>query len=200
MSLVRFPVQVIGTDAVRVLKSKNVWLDHLDVSSDQDHGKDYYDGLIDITHACDYVTVSYVHFHNHEKTSLVGHSDTNGSEDTGHLTVTFAYNFWENLNSRGPSLRFGTSHIYNNYYDNMVDCINIRKGAKALVENNVFAGSSAKGLYSVDGTGSAQASGNDFGSASDSIDSTTLSMEYKYSLKDAGEVASYVQSNAGATL
>ncbi|GMG19205.1 unnamed protein product [Ambrosiozyma monospora] len=192
--------KVIGTDAVRVQKSKNIWLDHLDVSSDQNHGKDYYDGLIDITHACDYITVSYVHFHDHEKTSLVGHSDSNGSEDTGHLTVTFAFNFWENLNSRGPSLRFGTGHIYNNYYDNMSDCINIRKGAKALVENNVFAGSSSKGLYSVDGTGSAQASGNDFGSASDSIDSTTLSMEYKYSLKDAGDVASYVQSNAGATL
>ncbi|GMG21446.1 unnamed protein product [Ambrosiozyma monospora] len=192
--------KVIGTDAVRVLKSTNVWLDHLDVSSDQDHGKDYYDGLIDITHASDYITVSYVHFHDHEKTSLVGHSDSNGSEDTGHLTVTYAYNFWENLNSRGPSLRFGTGHIYNNYYDNMNDCINIRKGAKALVENNVFAGSSSKGLYSVDGSGSAQASGNDFGSASDSIDSTTLSMEYKYSLKDAGDVASYVQSNAGATL
>ncbi|GME94511.1 unnamed protein product [Ambrosiozyma monospora] len=133
-------------------------------------------------------------------TSLVGHSDSNSSEDTGHLTVTYAFNFWENLNSRGPSLRFGTGHIYNNYYDNMSDCINIRKGAKALVENNVFAGSSSKGLYSVDGTGSAEASGNDFGSASDSIDSTTLSMEYQYSLKDAGDVASYVQSNAGATL
>ncbi|GME87332.1 unnamed protein product [Ambrosiozyma monospora] len=200
MSLVRFLVQVIGTDAVRVLKSTNVWLDHLDVSSDMTHGKDYYDGLIDITHACDYVTVSYVHFHDHEKTSLVGHSDSNGAEDTGHLTVTFAYNFWENLNSRGPSLRFGTGHIYNNYYDNMNDCINIRKDAKALVQNNVFAGSSSKGLYSVDGTGSAEASGNDFGSASDSINSTTLTMEYQYSLKDATDVASYVQSNAGAIL
>ncbi|GMG39943.1 unnamed protein product [Ambrosiozyma monospora] len=29
--------KVIGTDAVRVQKSKNIWLDHLDVSSDQDH-------------------------------------------------------------------------------------------------------------------------------------------------------------------
>ncbi|GMG42178.1 unnamed protein product [Ambrosiozyma monospora] len=63
--------KVKGTDAVRVQKSKNIWLDHLDVSSDQNHGKDYYDGLIDITHACDYITVSYVHFHDHEKTSLV---------------------------------------------------------------------------------------------------------------------------------
>ncbi|GME72075.1 unnamed protein product [Ambrosiozyma monospora] len=131
---------------------------------------------------------------------VIGHSDINGSEDTGHLTVTYAYNFWENLTSRGPALRFGIGHIYNNYYDNMDDCIDIKKGAKALVENNVFTGSSSKGLYSVDGTGKAQVSGNDFGSASNNIESTTLSMEYQYSLKDVSEVASYVQSNAGAIL
>ncbi|GME84835.1 unnamed protein product [Ambrosiozyma monospora] len=29
--------KVVGTDAVRVQKSTNVWLDHLDLSSDQDH-------------------------------------------------------------------------------------------------------------------------------------------------------------------
>ncbi|GMG40378.1 unnamed protein product [Ambrosiozyma monospora] len=80
--------KVIGTDAVRVQKSKNIWLDHLDVSSDQDHGKDYYDGLIDITHACDYITVSFVHFHDHEKTSLVGHSDSNDSVLATSTTTT----------------------------------------------------------------------------------------------------------------
>lgn len=28
--------------------SNNVWIDHCDVSSDMDHDKDYYDGLIDV--------------------------------------------------------------------------------------------------------------------------------------------------------
>jgi pectate lyase len=28
--------------------SNNVWIDHVDVSSDRDHDKDYYDGLIDV--------------------------------------------------------------------------------------------------------------------------------------------------------
>ena len=28
--------------------SNNVWIDHCDVSSDRDHDKDYYDGLIDV--------------------------------------------------------------------------------------------------------------------------------------------------------
>jgi len=32
-----------------------------------DHGYDYYDGLLDITHGSDYVTVSYNYFHDHWK-------------------------------------------------------------------------------------------------------------------------------------
>jgi pectate lyase len=35
-------------DALGVQKSTNVWIDHIDVSSDLDHDKDYYDGLIDV--------------------------------------------------------------------------------------------------------------------------------------------------------
>jgi pectate lyase len=80
----------------------------MDLSSDKDHGKDYYDGLCDITHASDYVTVSNTYFHDHYKASLVGHSDHNGAEDTGHLRVTYANNHWYKINSRTPSIRFGT--------------------------------------------------------------------------------------------
>jgi pectate lyase len=36
-------------DAIGVQKSTNVWIDHVDVSSDQDHDKDYYDGLLDVS-------------------------------------------------------------------------------------------------------------------------------------------------------
>jgi pectate lyase len=40
-----------------------------------DHGKDYYDGLIDIAHAADYLTVSWNRLPDHYRVSLVGHSD-----------------------------------------------------------------------------------------------------------------------------
>jgi pectate lyase len=99
-------------DAITIQASKNVWVDHVDVSSDLNNGKDYYDGLIDITHASDWVTVSNSYLHDHYKASLVGHSDDNGDEDTGHLTVTYANNYWNNVNSRTPSFRFGTGHIF----------------------------------------------------------------------------------------
>lgn len=38
---------------------------------------------------------------------LIGHSDSNGAEDVA-ITVSVHHIFWENLNSRGPSFRFGT--------------------------------------------------------------------------------------------
>jgi pectate lyase len=86
-------------DAIGVQYSTNVWLDHLDVSSDRDHDKDYYDGLIDLTHAADYISITNTYFHDHWKGSLVGHSDNNGGEDKGHLRVTYANNYWSNSKS-----------------------------------------------------------------------------------------------------
>jgi hypothetical protein len=34
---------------IEVEYSNNVWIDHVDVSSDRDHDKDYYDGLLDVS-------------------------------------------------------------------------------------------------------------------------------------------------------
>ena len=99
-------------DAIGIQEASNVWVDHVDLSSDRDHDKDYYDGLCDITHGSDYITVSNTYFHDHWKASLVGHSDSNEDEDSGNLIVTYANNYWSNVNSRGPSFRFGTGHIY----------------------------------------------------------------------------------------
>ena len=103
-------------------------VDHCDLSSNRDHDKDYYDGLLDVTHACDYVTISNTYLHDHWKASLVGHSDSNGDEDKGHLTVTYANNYWKNINSRMPSYRFGTGHIINSYFEDCNDGINTRQG------------------------------------------------------------------------
>lgn len=50
-------------DAIAIQASSNVWVDHCDLSSDMDHDKDYYDGLCDVTHAANYVTISNTYFH-----------------------------------------------------------------------------------------------------------------------------------------
>lgn len=99
-------------DAISIQAADNVWVDHCDLSSDRDHDKDYYDGLCDVTHAANYITISNTYFHDHWKASLVGHSDSNADEDEGNLIVTYANNYWSNVNSRGPSFRFGTGHVF----------------------------------------------------------------------------------------
>ncbi|KAI9037143.1 pectate lyase family protein [Aspergillus affinis] len=187
-------------DAIAVNKGNNVWIDHVDVSSDKDNGKDYYDGLIDLTHAADYVTVSNSFIHDHYKASLVGHSNSNADEDTGHLRITYANNYWYNINSRAPSFRFGTGHIYNSYYENASDGINTRLGAQLLVESNQFVGSK-KPLYSVDDDGYAVANDNDFGDGENTAPKGTLtSVPYKYDLVGSSKVKAAVVGTAGQTL
>ncbi|TRM68160.1 polysaccharide lyase family 1 protein [Schizophyllum amplum] len=185
-------------DAIGVQEANNVWVDHCDLSSDRDHDKDFYDGLLDVTHGSTGVTLSNNYIHDHWKASLVGHSDNNGDEDAA-LQVTYTGNFFENLNSRGPSFRFGTGHLFNNYYSGVSDGINTRDGAQLLVENNVFV-DSKKALYSTD-EGFAVATGNDFGNSENTASEGTLtSMDYEYTLLDTSEVAASVQASAGQTL
>jgi pectate lyase len=106
-------------DAIHVDGATHVWIDHNDLSSDTSSGTDYYDGLVDITHAADYITVSWNYEHDHIKCNLLGHSDSNASEDTGHLRVTYHHNYFRNCDQRGPRVRFGNPvHVFNNYYYN----------------------------------------------------------------------------------
>ncbi|KAG9230840.1 putative pectate lyase A [Amylocarpus encephaloides] len=186
-------------DAIGVQKSTNVWIDHVDISADRDHDKDFYDGLIDFAHAADFVTISNCKIHDHWKASLVGHSDSNSEEDKGNLRVTYHNNHWLNINSRGPSFRFGTGHMYNNYYDTVSDGINTLQGSQVLVENNVFIGSK-KTLYSTD-SGFAVATGNDFGGVSNAAEVGTLTkVPYTYTKVEASAVMTTIVGVAGNTL
>jgi pectate lyase len=119
--------------------AKNVWIDHCDFSSDREHGADFYDGLLDINHGSDFVTVSWNRFHDHYKTSLVGNSDDLEAEDAGHLTVTYHHNSFLNSGGRNPSVRFGLVHVFDNDYRDLDDyAIASRMNAQVVVENNWF--------------------------------------------------------------
>jgi pectate lyase len=52
-------------DAIGIDESTNVWVDHCDLSGDLSAGKDDLDGLLDITHGAEWVTVSNTYFHDH---------------------------------------------------------------------------------------------------------------------------------------
>ncbi|KDN50280.1 hypothetical protein RSAG8_01616, partial [Rhizoctonia solani AG-8 WAC10335] len=112
--------KVKGNDAITIQKSNRIWIDHNEFYSDTTHGFDYYDGQVDITHADDYITISWNKFHDHYKSSLIGHSPDNAAEDTGHFKITYHHNSWKNVHTRTPAIRFGTVHVYNNLVENVV--------------------------------------------------------------------------------
>jgi len=189
-------------DALSLDKSTNVWIDHNSFSSlGLVGGKDDYDGLLDITHASDYVTVSWNKFENHWKASLIGHSDSNASEDTGKLHVTYANNYWSNINSRAPSVRFGQAHIYNNYYTNLpTSGANCRMGAKCLVEGNDFVNVKLAVVTDLDSDveGYATERNNIFTSSTKRITKTGApTIPYSYSVASASSVKNTVTNGAG---
>jgi pectate lyase len=192
---------VAPADGITVQASTKVWIDHNAFSSDLDHGKDYYDGLLDISHASDYVTVSWNTFKNHYKGSLVGHSDNNASEDTGHLRVTYHHNWFDQVNSRIPSLRFGTGHFYDNYVVGAETAVHSRMGAQMFVQNNVFRDTEVAVTTNRDSDvdGYANLSGNDLGGATTEISQvgTFTSPPYSYTAEPASTVVASVTSGAG---
>jgi pectate lyase len=188
-------------DAIHIESSNHLFLDHNDLSSDTTHGTDYYDGLLDITHAGDYITVSYNYIHDHIKCSLIGHSDDNASEDTGRFHVTYHHNYFKNCDQRTPSIRFGTLHAYNNYFVNGSTGIHTRMNAQALVQNNVWSGVEVpiETTEDSDIDGYVNQSGNVFGGGTNKITRTgsLTSVPYSFSLGSNATVAGYVTANAG---
>jgi pectate lyase len=192
---------VAPADGITVQASTKVWIDHNAFSADRDHDKDYYDGLLDITHASDNVTVSWNTFKDHYKGSLVGHSDNNADEDTGHLRVTYHHNYFSNVYSRIPSLRFGTGHFYDNYVVGAETACHSRMGAQMLVENNVFRSTKVAVTTNRDSDedGYANLRGNDLGGAATEISQvgTFTSPPYSYTAEPASSVVASVTSGAG---
>jgi pectate lyase len=115
-------------DSAVVHGSTHVWMDH-NTFTDGDHpdstlphyyGRVYeqHDGELDIVKGADYVTASWNVFADHDKTILIGNSDSaaTAAVDRGHLKVTFHHNLFSNLVERAPRVRFGQVDSYNNHF------------------------------------------------------------------------------------
>ncbi|MCI5542023.1 MAG: hypothetical protein MR385_08000, partial [Treponema berlinense] len=60
------------------------------------------------------------------------------------MRVTFAGNYFKNINARMPLFRYGKGHILNTYFDagtqsDSASCINVRAGSELYIEGNNFA-------------------------------------------------------------
>lgn len=145
-------------DLISLQGAKRVWIDQ-NTFSDGDRPDKYsgpvfpfpqnelsqkvqhHDGVIDITHGADLVTISNNHFKDHDKLMLIGHSDSNKS-DAGKLRVTIRNNYFENVGQRMPRVRYGKVHVYNNYF--VGDAAGKYDPAKPAFENHVASLKQAK--------------------------------------------------------
>lgn len=113
-------------DNLSVWTSTSVWVDH-NTFDDGDHppatldtvyGRPFevHDGLVDVTHGSDLVTISSNVLHEHDKTSLVGSSDSR-TQDRGQHRITYHHNHWIDIGQRAPRVRYGDVHVYNELYE-----------------------------------------------------------------------------------
>jgi pectate lyase len=112
-------------DTVSMTGATHVWVDHSNFSDGNDtddlepvyFGRPYqrHDGLLDITKASDLVTASYNNFFDHDKTMLIGSTNTVGA-DVGKLRVTLHHNRFANVGQRAPRVRFGQVDVYDNFF------------------------------------------------------------------------------------
>lgn len=95
-------------DAIRLVASTKVWIDHNTLYKCED-------GLIDVTLGSNNVTISNNWFRDHDKVMLLGHDDA--FEADKNMKVTVVYNrFGPNCNQRMPRVRHGYAHVVNNQY------------------------------------------------------------------------------------
>jgi pectate lyase len=141
-------------DTLTISGATHVWVDHCsfddgdrpDRSARSAFGRrlQHHDGLLDIIKQANHVTVSWNVFSNHDKTSLVGNSDSR-KDDAGHLKVSFHHNRFEGVKERTPRVRFGQVHVFNNLFVAAADTpypygysLGVGLGSRIVSENNAW--------------------------------------------------------------
>jgi pectate lyase len=139
--------------------AKNIWIDHCSFSDGERadstfpnyFGREYqhHDGAIDITKQASFITVSYCYFTNHDKTCLFGSSDNPQNPDKRFLKVTMHHNFFDKTGQRTPRVRFGEVHVYNNYYNDVLEyAIGVGVSSSIYAEANFFEGKAVEAQLS----------------------------------------------------
>ncbi|WP_125718830.1 pectate lyase family protein [Flavobacterium ustbae] len=129
----------------------HVWVHNCDLfygnaGSDADQIKG--DGALD-NKTSTYITLSYNHFWDNGKASLLGLSEGT----TSGLYITYHHNWFDHSDSRHPRVRYYSAHIYNNYYDGVSKYgAGSTLGSSLFVEGNYYRNSKHPMLTSLQGT------------------------------------------------
>ncbi|KAH0708782.1 hypothetical protein KY284_010209 [Solanum tuberosum] len=101
-------VGAVDGDAIRMVTSSKIWIDHNTLYESED-------GLIDVTRGSTNITISNNWFRTQNKVMLLGHDDGFLRDKNMKVTVAFNY-FGPNCNQRMPRVRHGYAHVVNNVY------------------------------------------------------------------------------------
>ncbi|WP_369013412.1 T9SS type A sorting domain-containing protein [Flavobacterium anhuiense] len=129
----------------------HVWVHNCDLfygnaGSDADQIKG--DGALD-NKTSTYITLSYNHFWDNGKASLLGLSEGT----TSGLYITYHHNWFDHSDSRHPRVRYYSAHIYNNYYDGVSKYgAGSTLGSSLFMEGNYFRNSKHPMLTSLQGS------------------------------------------------
>ncbi|MFB7591708.1 polysaccharide lyase family 1 protein [Streptomyces sp. NPDC056169] len=139
-------------DSLVVYGSTHVWIDHNtftdgahpDSSLPSYYGEVYqqHDGELDVVRGADLVTASWNVFTDHDKTLMIGNSDSAGATDRGRLRVTLHHNLFDKVVERAPRVRFGQVDAYNNHFvvagPSYVYSLGIGQESQLVAEKNAF--------------------------------------------------------------
>jgi pectate lyase len=129
----------------------HIWVHNCDLfygnaGSDADQIKG--DGALD-NKTSTYITLSYNHFWDNGKASLLGLSEGT----TSGLYITYHHNWFDHSDSRHPRVRYYSAHIYNNYFDGVAKYgSGSTLGSSLFVEGNYFRNSKHPMLTSLQGS------------------------------------------------
>jgi pectate lyase len=130
---------VVDQDCISATYSDHIWVDHCELWSERSRGFDYYDGLADFTKGSDFITVSWTYFHHHWKVSLVGGDPAAKAWEGDKYHLTYHHNYFYDVSTRTPAIRFGQAHVFNNlFYNITAQGVHPRDDGDTLVEGNVF--------------------------------------------------------------
>ena len=197
--------------------SKNIWIDRctfedtLTLGYVQTNGSSQekwqtYDGLCDMKGSSTNITISNCIFRNHDKTMLIGSSDSDGKNTE--RFVTLQGNYFYNCGQRLPMVRNTTIHILNNYYDadsnkvyDQQYAVGCRKNSIIYAEANYF-GSGIKYSFK-NNDGKLYSSANaDSAKCDTTVAGTTLFSSavgaYTYTPVTASQAKTTAMSSAGA--
>lgn len=122
--------------------SRDVWIDHLDLSR-------FADRLLNVKNGSTDVTVSWVKFHDDDKVMLLNNITSKNlfanydRDKVARVTVHHCY--FLNTVQRNPRAQFGTFHVFNNLLENWdFYGMSYSLQARAIVEGNIFRNSSKR--------------------------------------------------------